>query len=491
MKIKMMKLFKLLSLCIIFGQLSCEKDFDENKIQNQIDIKVKEYTFDQINQKPKFNNSYTIVTRGISYKISTSRDNENNPINFSIDSTTIKEITFGSKTTYTMYVVRDIQQTESFENFIVEVDNTTNNIRAFLIEYFPDTEIEHVHEHNSFSFHGTKVIREIEYDSTVFQPYVESYECGYTLMCHYEGEHVAGSNCTQTYLVYGCTLGGSGGSDGGGLGSGGGGGSSGSGSGGNNTNPLGDSLITAPVLTEEYLDEQAQIKREKDFKRNLNWDQSTWFNANTDAQNSIYEYLESQISNSIDETYPQEAKEFAMELVDTSIQLEINMADIWNNDYETFRNQMSISERAIFDTILSNRQMWYMGSAYKALEKSNELFPNTYIPSNSHNGKGDAFRHALWNAYFTGFCGATLAEQLTTAHEENIDPNNPFPQKEIDMDLFNNQKGRLIASYSNINNVTQNVLDYLNSGGLRYLNALNPNPPYYPTFYSTLIPTDQ
>lgn len=59
------------------------------------------------------------------------------------------------------------------------------------------------------------------------------------------------------------------------------------------------------------------------------------------------------------------------------------------------------------------------------------------------------------------------------------------------MDLFNNQKGRLIASYSNITNVTQNVLDYFNSGGLRYLNVLNPNSPYYPTFYSTLIPTNQ
>ncbi|RBA29577.1 DUF6973 domain-containing protein [Flavobacterium tibetense] len=152
---------------------------------------------------------------------------------------------------------------------------------------------------------------------------------------------------------------------------------------------------------------------------------------------------------------------------------------------------MSNTERAIFDDLLPNRKMWYMASAYKALEKSNELFPNTFIPSNSHNGKGDALRHALWNAYFTGFCGATLAEQLTTAHEENIDPDNPFPQKEIDMDLYNNEKGRLIGETSNIFIVTQNVIDFLNIGGLRYLNNLNPNSPYYPTIYSILIPTDQ
>ncbi len=275
---------------------------------------------------------------------------KNNPINFSIDSTAIKEITFGDKTTYTMSVVRDIQQTESFENFIVQVDNTTNNIRAFLIEYFPETEIEHEHEHNSFSFHGTKTIREIEYDSTIFQPLVQSSECTATLMCDYGGdEHVAGGNCTQTYLVIDCNTGGGGGSGGSGSGSGdtgsdgsgygnggGGGGSSGSGSGTDNTNPLGDPLVTAPVITEEYLDEQAQIKREKDFKRNLNWDQSTWFNTNTDAQNSIYEYLESQISNSIDETYPQEAKEFTMELIDYLLNNPAMTWDIVMNNRTSF-----------------------------------------------------------------------------------------------------------------------------------------------------------
>lgn len=140
-----------------------------------------------------------------------------------------------------------------------------------------------------------------------------------------------------------------------------------------------------------------------------------------------------EITNYLEENnYVESAQEFAVELMDTSIQLEINIIDIWLNEFENFRNQMSNTERAIFDSILPNRQMWYMASAYKALKKSSELFPDTFIPSNSHNGKGDAFRHALWNAYFTGFCGATLAEQLTTAHEENVDPDNPFPQKEIE-----------------------------------------------------------
>ena len=271
-------------------------------------------------------------------------------------------------------------------------------------------------------------------------------------------------------------------------------GSGGTGSNGSNTGSnIGSSngIITTPLIPINTEEIQAKISREKDFKNGLTWAQKAWLNNNATASQSIFEFLESQVNNLLSTEYSNESEHFAIELIDTSIQMELNMAAIWNNDYEAFRNQMSNAEREIFDNILPNRQMWYMASAYKALQKSNELFPNTYIPSNSHNGKGDAFRHALWNAYFTGFCGATLAEQLTTAHEENIDPYNPFPQKEIEMDLYNNQKGRSIANYSNIDNVTQNVLDYLNSGGLRYLNALNPNPPYYPTFYSTLIPTNQ
>ena len=236
----------------------------------------------------------------------------------------------------------------------------------------------------------------------------------------------------------------------------------------------GTGIITSPVVVNHIL---------LDFIRNLTPTQLLWWNnpINDEAVDSISNYL---LDVEADQA-------FAIELINTSIQLEINMVDIWNNDYEAFRNQMSNSERAIFDSILPNRQMWYMASAYKALIKSSELFPDTFVPSNSHNGKGDAFRHALWNAYCTGFFGATLAEQLTTAHEDNVNPYNPFPEKEIEMDLYNNEKGRIIGGYSNINNVTQNVLNYFNIGGLRYLNALNTSPPFYPTFYSTLIPTDQ
>ena len=63
------------------------------------------------------------------------------------------------------------------------------------------------------------------------------------------------------------------------------------------------------------------------------------------------------------------------------------------------------------------------------------------------------------------------------------------------MDLYNNQKGRQIALISNLRNLTDNVLQYLNNGYLRYLNNLtqsvDPQLNNLATFNSILIPTDQ
>jgi hypothetical protein len=162
--------------------------------------------------------------------------------------------------------------------------------------------------------------------------------------------------------------------------------------------------------------------------------------------------------------------------------------EVWN-DYDRFVNQMSITEKAIFENQMANRKLWYMVSAKKAFDKANELYPNT-----THNGKGDAFRHALWN----GLCALTLAgnlgEQLTTAHE-NKPSQYTYDYKEKEMDLYNNQKGRQIALISNLRNLTDNVLQDLNNGYLRYLNNLtqsvDPQLNNLVTFNSILIPTNQ
>ncbi len=58
-----------------------------------------------------------------------------------------------------------------------------------------------------------------------------------------------------------------------------------------------------------------------------------------------------------------------------------------------------------------------------------------------HNGEGDAFRHAYWNALMTKRIGADIAGAFATAHETG----STNPEAEQMMDLHNNEIGRRIA----------------------------------------------
>lgn len=125
------------------------------------------------------------------------------------------------------------------------------------------------------------------------------------------------------------------------------------------------------------------------------------------TQQSIFQYL---FANN----YSQESVAFVDELEVLSTDLEINdLANVWFNQYDNFRSQMSVTERAIFDNLFITRRLSYMAAAKKAFDKANELYPNSI-----YNGKGDAYRHALWNALTSLLIGSDLANQLTTAHEE-------------------------------------------------------------------------
>ena len=156
---------------------------------------------------------------------------------------------------------------------------------------------------------------------------------------------------------------------------------------------------------------------------------------------------------------------------------------------------MSITEKKnIFNSLLPNRKLWYICSAKKAFDKASELFPNS-----THNGKGDAFRHALWNGYCYLTMEGNLGEQLTSAHENKPSPfpNYPFPEKEKEMDLYNNNQGRLIAMTSNLSNVSDHIIENLHAGFLRHLSNLGTFVsadgsvyPNLPTVNSVLIPTN-
>jgi hypothetical protein len=64
-----------------------------------------------------------------------------------------------------------------------------------------------------------------------------------------------------------------------------------------------------------------------------------------------------------------------------------------------------------------------------------------FLLENQHNGNGDAFRHALWNAFMVKRTSHAVAEAFANAHEVG----SKAPALESKMDLFNNRVGRELA----------------------------------------------
>lgn len=150
---------------------------------------------------------------------------------------------------------------------------------------------------------------------------------------------------------------------------------------------------------------------------------------------------------------------------------------------------MSTSELDIFDNLNWKQQYYYLLSAKNASDKAEELFPTTL-----HNGKGDAYRHALWNALSTKRIGKVLTENLTDAHENRI-PGYSFEFKEIQMDLYNNLTGRQIANSNSSGKLWLIVKNSLENGDLMELSplGLEINGIYYGTLAnqnSILVPTN-
>ena len=122
-------------------------------------------------------------------------------------------------------------------------------------------------------------------------------------------------------------------------------------------------------------------------------------------------------------------------------------------------SMLNPAERELFsqDCIKGTRALW---CAKRALETAKELYS-----SGLHNGNGDAFRHAYWNALMKDSIGGDWAKKWGDAHETA-----PGPELEKQMDLFNNELGRTLSPSSDA------VRDAIRSGKGRRLvgNALVP-----------------
>ncbi|MET0090926.1 MAG: hypothetical protein ABW068_13100 [Candidatus Thiodiazotropha sp.] len=86
------------------------------------------------------------------------------------------------------------------------------------------------------------------------------------------------------------------------------------------------------------------------------------------------------------------------------------------------------------------------------------------------DGHGDAFRHALWNAFMTRDLGESFTASFTNAHEGV--PGNPADKEA--MDLYNNEVGRAIAlSHPGASNeeLAEWVMQALDEGQLLVIDA--------------------
>lgn len=213
MKQKLKTISKLLTLFLLIVLSSCQKDFDQeiNPYQNKYDIK--NYSFKQVNQIAKFkqanyeaNQKFTQLRK---LNKSTSREGDTD---FSIDSTTIKEISVGDYTTYTMLVVREEPTIGYFENLVIEIDGT-NQPKEYLMKYTPTQPTQYLEEHDSYTFTGS--VEKSAYPTCIVCPGGDNepdpnsggsswVTCTTIIMCNYLYVHVAGPNCGQKYPVTVC-----------------------------------------------------------------------------------------------------------------------------------------------------------------------------------------------------------------------------------------------------------------------------------------------
>ena len=439
---------KLKNILLLFASLilvSCSDDLYDHEIQkNDSGYKITDKSFEELRKDKKFMKAFGEIN---SSGNSTSKTVMEQNYNFTISDIPAKVIEKNGKTSYTFHIVRDTVNNDYFENLIVGSDSL-NQTTAYIAKYKKDFTKPSLINNVPF----TKItVNSIVYNNNPTGKVTECIEKVYSL-CNGIPYDCGGSYCG--FASFTLCSGSSGSSDSGSGVSWGGGGTS--------TTPVGGGSST----------------NMENFYSGLQFQQQHWLDEQTsETQQSIFNYLNTN-------GFTTANKNFIKTIINLSIDLDINAMEIWNNQYDNFRNGMSVTERVIFDNLLMTRRLSYMVAAKKAFDKANELYPNS-----SYNGKGDAYRHTLWNALTSLLIGSDLANQLTTAHEEK-----PFEYqyhyKEKDMDLYNNQKGRNIATFSNLSTVFENVQTALNVGSLMYLNNLEINT-RKATQNSNLTPTNQ
>lgn len=154
---------------IFISLWSCEKEttFIEPETSNSPNqLKLSESSFSELFKTEKFKNAYLktiskkqILSKGTLYVKNTSES----IYEFTINSSSIKQIDYKKSTSYTMFIRRKEKTETSFENLVIKIDSS-QNVNAYILKYTYTSEPILNTAHNNYSFDGDVEVTKIDYN---------------------------------------------------------------------------------------------------------------------------------------------------------------------------------------------------------------------------------------------------------------------------------------------------------------------------------------
>ncbi|MEC0226036.1 DUF6973 domain-containing protein [Paenibacillus alba] len=149
-------------------------------------------------------------------------------------------------------------------------------------------------------------------------------------------------------------------------------------------------------------------------------------------------------------------KVLAITTILSSMYAGVASADLYSSFNEMANGNLGPTEQA-----LCNSDSNKCTVALLAAQDASNNAKNEY-PTELHNLRGDALRHAYWQASLTYSTSASYAEQWADAHELD----HPGPVNENNMDTYNNSVGRDIASTGSLWNIISRLRSAIDNGDL-------------------------
>lgn len=189
-------------LPVIF--ISCETDIEEHK-KNANNISITEKTLEQLKNNPKFNKIFKRLPKQ-NMGITEARSSIELQYNFTMDAVHAKVIETDSVTSFTLLIKRDTYNSNYFENLILQVNNFTDEQKAFIIKYTP-TEIANA-PNNSFTYKGYAQKTELALSGSKYSTQSQDICTIEVLMCNESwsggvgSAHPAGSQCRNIAYMF-------------------------------------------------------------------------------------------------------------------------------------------------------------------------------------------------------------------------------------------------------------------------------------------------